>query len=227
MDWNRVEGNWKQLKGKVKEQWGKLTDDDFDVIEVFNESDFESNREDTVVDWFSFLNHGRRIWAVGSSDSHHLRTSPAGYPRTCLWFGHDDLSALTPNAVRDALASGAATVSGGLFMTVAGPNGERPGQTVLAPGNTATLTVTVQAPSWVDAQTLEIIVNGETVATEPLEPLGTGPGKRFVNEVQVTLDPARDESWVVFHARGDTDLAPLHPGRAAFAVSNPVFLKPM
>ena len=32
MDWNRVEGNWKQVKGKVKEQWGKLTDDDFDVI---------------------------------------------------------------------------------------------------------------------------------------------------------------------------------------------------
>jgi hypothetical protein len=28
MDWNRVEGNWKQMKGKVKEQWGKLTDDD-------------------------------------------------------------------------------------------------------------------------------------------------------------------------------------------------------
>jgi uncharacterized protein YjbJ (UPF0337 family) len=32
MDWNRVEGNWKQLKGKVKEQWGKLTDDDLDTI---------------------------------------------------------------------------------------------------------------------------------------------------------------------------------------------------
>ncbi len=32
MDWNRVEGNWKQLKGSVKEQWGKLTDDDLDVI---------------------------------------------------------------------------------------------------------------------------------------------------------------------------------------------------
>ena len=28
MDWNRVEGNWKQLKGKVKEKWGKLSDDD-------------------------------------------------------------------------------------------------------------------------------------------------------------------------------------------------------
>ena len=32
MDRNRVEGNWKEMKGKVKEQWGKLTDDDLDVI---------------------------------------------------------------------------------------------------------------------------------------------------------------------------------------------------
>jgi uncharacterized protein YjbJ (UPF0337 family) len=32
MDWNRVEGNWKQLKGKIKEQWGELTDDDLDEI---------------------------------------------------------------------------------------------------------------------------------------------------------------------------------------------------
>jgi uncharacterized protein YjbJ (UPF0337 family) len=32
MDWNRVEGNWKQFKGKVKEKWGELTDDDLDQI---------------------------------------------------------------------------------------------------------------------------------------------------------------------------------------------------
>lgn len=32
MNQDRVEGNWLQFKGKVKEQWGKLTDDDFDVI---------------------------------------------------------------------------------------------------------------------------------------------------------------------------------------------------
>ena len=28
MDWNRVEGNWKQLKGRARQKWGKLTDDD-------------------------------------------------------------------------------------------------------------------------------------------------------------------------------------------------------
>jgi uncharacterized protein YjbJ (UPF0337 family) len=32
MNWDRVEGNWKTLKGQVKQQWGKLTDDDLDVI---------------------------------------------------------------------------------------------------------------------------------------------------------------------------------------------------
>lgn len=26
-------GNWKQIRGKVQEQWGKLTNDDLDVIE--------------------------------------------------------------------------------------------------------------------------------------------------------------------------------------------------
>lgn len=32
MNWDRIQGNWKQFTGKAKEQWGKLTDDDFDVI---------------------------------------------------------------------------------------------------------------------------------------------------------------------------------------------------
>ena len=32
MDWDRVEGDWKQMKGKVKERWGKLTDDDLTAI---------------------------------------------------------------------------------------------------------------------------------------------------------------------------------------------------
>jgi uncharacterized protein YjbJ (UPF0337 family) len=32
MNWDRIEGNWKQFSGKVRQQWGKLTDDDLDVI---------------------------------------------------------------------------------------------------------------------------------------------------------------------------------------------------
>ena len=33
MNKDQFEGNWKQLKGKVQQQWGKLTDDQVDVIE--------------------------------------------------------------------------------------------------------------------------------------------------------------------------------------------------
>ncbi len=32
MNWDRIEGNWKQFKGDAKQRWGKLTDDDLDVI---------------------------------------------------------------------------------------------------------------------------------------------------------------------------------------------------
>jgi uncharacterized protein YjbJ (UPF0337 family) len=32
MNWDRIEGNWKQFAGKVKEKWGKLTDDDLTAI---------------------------------------------------------------------------------------------------------------------------------------------------------------------------------------------------
>jgi uncharacterized protein YjbJ (UPF0337 family) len=33
MDWNQIEGNWKQVKGKIKEKWGDLTDDDLTKIQ--------------------------------------------------------------------------------------------------------------------------------------------------------------------------------------------------
>ena len=33
MNWDIIQGNWRQVKGKVKERWGDLTDDDFDSIQ--------------------------------------------------------------------------------------------------------------------------------------------------------------------------------------------------
>ena len=33
MNWDQVEGKWKQYKGQAKEKWGKLTDDDLDVVD--------------------------------------------------------------------------------------------------------------------------------------------------------------------------------------------------
>jgi uncharacterized protein YjbJ (UPF0337 family) len=32
MNWDQIAGSWKQLQGKVREKWGKLTDDDLTVV---------------------------------------------------------------------------------------------------------------------------------------------------------------------------------------------------
>ncbi|CAN5227307.1 CsbD family protein [soil metagenome] len=32
MNWDKVEGNWKQIKGQARTKWGKLTDNDWEQI---------------------------------------------------------------------------------------------------------------------------------------------------------------------------------------------------
>jgi uncharacterized protein YjbJ (UPF0337 family) len=33
MNWGRIEGHWKQMKGRARQQWGKLTNDDLNLVE--------------------------------------------------------------------------------------------------------------------------------------------------------------------------------------------------
>jgi hypothetical protein len=201
----------------------ELWSDTFGGIEVFNDSDFEANRGASVADWFALLNAGHTYWATGSSDSHDQRSSPVGYPRTCLRFGHDDPTKLSPELVRDALRAGAATISGGLYMTAEAPGGVGPGGTA-SPGD---YKVVVQAPGWLSASSLEVIVDGVSTQTLPLtaipaaDPLN--PVKRYEATVPVAASQSSARHWVVFHAKSDVDLAPVHPGRKAFAVTNPIF----
>ncbi len=62
MDWNRLEGNWKQFKGSAKEKWGKLTDDDLDVIEGRANSSKASSSSVTVTPRI----RSTRMWTTGS-----------------------------------------------------------------------------------------------------------------------------------------------------------------
>jgi hypothetical protein len=200
----------------------ELWSDEFTALEVFSGNDFDEVRESAGADWFALLNTGKTYWATGASDSHHERSSPVGWPRTCLDFGHDDPTKLSAEIVRDVLRVGAATISGGLMMTVHGPD-------AIGPGGMSTkgaYKVTVQCPGWLSASSLEVIVDGLTTQTLPLTPIaGPGPGKKY--ELTVDVQPpaqSKPRHWVVFHAKSSAaDLAPLHPGRKAFAFSNPIF----
>ena len=90
MNWDRVAGNWMQFKGKVMEQWGRLTDDQLDIIggkreqlagrvqEVYAISRDEAERQ--VRDFED--RHGDWQPSTHGVDAVPLRTHGSGAPDT-------------------------------------------------------------------------------------------------------------------------------------------------
>lgn len=199
----------------------------FTLVEVFNDSGWRSNQNGTVRDWLGLVRAGRKIVAVGSSDSHGITSSPVGYPRTCIEVGTDDPQALTASGVRDALAAGHATVSGGIYVDAAvGTAG--PGDTASGLGATASVSIAIKAAPWVDVDAFDLVVDGVVVDTVPIMPGDADPTDPAVRwRGQLPIDVRADGSgFVVVAAYGDRALEPVHPGRVPFGVSNPIYVRP-
>ena len=205
-------------------------DDRFTAVEFFNDSSFEENAQ-RVNDWFSFLRAGRRVFAVGSSDSHAVNGSPVGYPRTCMFLGTDDPAAATPRAIGDAVGQGRSFISGGVWLDVsASPGGggsatAGPGQELTGAGAEASLRIVARAPRWVRARNLEVYVDGSplpaiTLDESQRDPMD--PTVRYRGAVRVPV--SAQGSWAIVVVNGE-ELTPVFPGRRAFAVSNPIFLR--
>ncbi len=207
-----------------------MWDDGFTAVEFFNDSSFEENAV-LVRDWFSFLSRGRRVFAVGSSDSHHLNSSPVGFPRTCMFLGTSDPMAATPQAIGTAVGTGRSTIAGGIFLDVralpaTGTSGAvGPGQELMGVGSEGRLEITARAPTWVRADRLQVFVDGTALPTIALDDAARDPSDpvvRYRGTVRVPV--AASGSWVVVAAHG-RELEPVFPRRTAFAVSNPIFLR--
>jgi hypothetical protein len=201
-------------------------DTKFTLVEVFNDSSWKSNRNGTVNDWFGLLRSGRKVFAVGSSDSHGISSSPVGYPRTCIALGTDDPRQLTANQVRDQLAAGHATVSGGIYVS-AKIGAAGPGDTTTGAGSTMNVDVTIQAPTWIDVDAIDVIVDGQTVDTIPILPADADPTNPAIRwKGQLPVQVLASGGFVVIAAYGEHALEPVHPGRIPFGVTNPIFVTP-
>jgi hypothetical protein len=205
-----------------------LWDTAFTAVEFFNERDFESQRDGLVRDWFALLARGRRVFAVGSSDSHTMNPGQAvGWPRTCLALGTDDVRAVTPEQVRDAVARGRSTITGGLYVSVRAPGGRGPGEEAAGVGATATLEVEVRGARWISADRVELLVDGRSVETRPAAAFGAtdprDPSVRFRGTFEVPV--AAGGSWAIVAAHGDRPLDPVYFRKHPFGVANPVFLR--
>lgn len=200
-------------------------DTEFTLVEVFNDSGWLSNRNGIVLDWFTLLNSGRPVFAVGSSDSHGITSSPVGYPRTCIDLDTDDPRDATGDLVRDRLATGQATVSGGVYVT-ASVGGVGPGGTATGTGAAATVDVTIQAAPWIDVDAIDVVVDGVTVDTIAIDPEDADPGNPAIRwSGPIAVNVATGGSWVVVAAYGDATLEPVHPGRVPFGVTNPIWME--
>ncbi|MBA3462759.1 MAG: CehA/McbA family metallohydrolase [Deltaproteobacteria bacterium] len=201
-------------------------DTKFSLVEVFNDAHWKQNRDSHVADWFGLLKAGRKVFAVGSSDSHAMSNSPVGYPRTCIQLGTDDPRQLTQNGVRDALAAGHSTVSGGIYVTARlGTAG--PGDTVTGAGSPMMVDVTVQAATWIDVDAIDVVVDGETVDTIPVMPGDADPANPAIRwRGQVPVQVRAAGGFVVIAAYAQRTLEPVHPGRTPFGVTNPIFVTP-
>ena len=198
----------------------------FTLVEVFNDSGWQQNRGRNVADWLGLLRAGRKVFAVGSSDSHGITTSPVGYPRTCITLGTDDPRQVTPDLVRDQLAAGHATVSGGIYVA-ATLGATVPGDTTTGAGSPLAVDVTVQAATWIDVTSIEVIVDGQTVDTIPVMPGDADPDNPVVRwHKPITVQPQATGGFVVIAAYGTRPLEPVHPGRVPFGVTEPIFVAP-
>jgi len=211
--------------GEHPDWWSEL----WNVVEIFNGSDFRSNESDentrrTVEDWFGLLNCGKRFTATGNSDSHSPIKSELGYPRNCLYFGFDSPSMVTSQILGDAVRSMKNVISGGAFISI-DVQGAGMGETAEVPGGRATAHIVVQAPEWMSLDRMRIFVSGEEVQVIQLNSSTQDPLNPVIRyNDSIAIDTGGHDGWIIVEVEGDTPMDPVVRGKLPFAATNPVFI---
>jgi hypothetical protein len=197
---------------------------DFDAVEVVN-GYMDAQREqvdEVLADWFSLILHGRRVTAVGNSDTHHLHYSLAGYPRNFVHIekGSD---AISGELLAASLRAGRSFLTTGPFVNLT-VEGKGPGELVSAPGRPVKVRIEVRAAPWIAVSSVRLYVDGVVSKTWSVSP--SAAADRFSDEV--TLTPKKD-AFVVVRVDGDRPLDPVVgganlPSIPPEAITNPVYL---
>ncbi len=188
----------------------------FDSMEVWNGNEKWGHlRDQTLPDWYSFLNRGHRKIGIGNSDSHGLRQW-VGQPRNLV-----AADAPTDEAFYTALKAGRSQATSAPFIEFAAGDATL-GDTVVpdAPDDLITFSIRVTAPTWAPLETVRLVGNGAVIQEWDVSE-ATGLLRL---EVETQVAPPHD-AWyhVIAYAEAD-DLAPLYPGRASMAFTNPIWV---
>ena len=209
----------------------------FDAMELVNSCTDERDPLLLFRDWFSLLNRGERVVAVGSSDSHTVG-EPVGGGRTYVHGARGEGTgpeSVDVAALCAGIREGRSSISMGIYANAfAAPNGfdsaAKLGSCIgqlLAPGADASVTARVglQAPSWVRPRKAVLFGNGDELATIELE---TRPGEptHVDREVALTDEHGGQDAWYVWVVLGDGIETPHWPlaNDYTLAATNPFYV---
>ena len=144
----------------------------FDALEVVTSAAMQSDIMQLYHDWFAMLNHGYRIAAIGSSDTHDVSRFILGQARTYVVC--PDAAQTTVDVARacESFREMRAYVSMGLLTQMTVEKKYTVGDLATGLGDTFEVNVKVLGPSWAHADQVELYANGQLIRRKPIM-LGT------------------------------------------------------
>ncbi len=152
----------------------------FDGLEVITSAAMQSDIMLLFSDWFALLNHGHRITALGSSDSHDVSRFILGQGRTYVRCADTNPAAINVDEACRSLREGRALVSFGLLADLVVNDHFGVGDLALRGQRGVTAAVTVLGPAWTRADRVELFANGVRIAEHKLPPVRGATKARVV-----------------------------------------------
>ena len=218
--------------------WPPPFSTDFDAVEVLSghtafNAPGDRRTDEGVRDFYTLIAHGVWVVGVGTSDTHHLNGVLDGVARTYVLYddpraatiaGFDVAGFAAQLRARRAVATTGPWLDVEVVDVAGGPSAG-PGQTLAAPSRRVRVDVELSQASYVHADHVRILVDGQVIAREPV-PAGARR-HRLTRELDVTAP-----TWIGVDAGGDEPLPSWmtgtyqqekkRPGVVPFAIINPI-----
>lgn len=197
---------------------------DFDAIE-FAEDQTPEGIEALLDEWFSLLNAGLRMIALGGSDSYIRYSHVPGYLRTCIRNSEGEIDIHCVDTILEKIFGEKTSfiTNGPMIDLWVGSYGGIGSLTKIREGK-ARVKIQVEAAPWIDITELQIIMNGKVITTIPIQ------DKQEVRRYDAVITvPIERDSWILALVRGSRGLHPVVPGKGEkavlpFAITNPVWI---
>ena len=179
-----------RLSGERVTGPSKLT---FDTMELVNSGTLTDDPLYIFEDWFALLNHGERIVAAGTSDSHTVGNI-VGQGRSYLASKTDVPAEIDVDEACAAFLEGRCSVSLGIFCDLRVDGRYAMGDTVPVRKRGVDVAFRVASSSWIRPKLARVFLNGKLVASRELGPITGWP---FDEVLRFEIDAPSHDSWLV------------------------------